>query len=180
MPKAFSQRTFLFFCFRCADTQFNIQKNISDFTVTTISPTISKWHGFFCSSLHCMQLIIIWMIIECEPRFDIQLNLSTYDIVVGHACMLAPIELNAILPIDLVHWRCTIWTVEFISLVLTTLCTQIILIQWFFHLKSQKLKTMKKKRLNSIRNAFARLREVINFFHLFGYKDFSSLDVDMK
>lgn len=119
--------------------------------------------AFFRSSLRCMQLIIIWMIIECEPRFDIQLNLSTYDIVVGHACMLAPIELNAILPIDLVHWRCTIWTVEFISLVLITLCTQIILIEWFFHLKSQKLKTMKKKRLNSIRNAFARLREVINF-----------------
>lgn len=114
-----------------------------------------------------MQLIIIWMIIECEPRFDIQLNLSTYDIVVGHACILAPIDLNAILLIDLVHWRRTIWTVEFISLVLITFCTQIILIELFFHLKSQKLKTMKKKRLNSIRNAFERLREVINFFLLF-------------
>lgn len=169
MPKAFSQRTFLsFFCFRCANTHFNIQENISDFTVTTISPSIFKRHGFFFrSSLRCMQLIIIWMIIECEPRFDIQLNLSTYDIVVGHACMLAPIELNTSLPIDLVHWRCTIWRVEFISLVLITLCTQIILIKWFFHLKSQKLKTMKKKRLNSIRNAFARLREVINFFLFF-------------
>lgn len=167
MPKAFSQRTFLFFFFDAQTRILTYEKNISDFTVTTISPTIFKRHGFFCSSLRCMQLIIIWMIIECEPRFDIQLNLSTYDFVVGHACMLAPIELNASLPIDLVHWRCTIWRVEFISLVLITLCTQIILIEWFFHLKSQKLKTMKKKRLNSIRNAFARLREVINFFLFF-------------
>lgn len=75
-----------FFCFRCANTHFNMRKkNISDFTVTTISLTIFKRHGFFCSffSLYAIDYYLDDNWVRTAFRYTIKFEHLWYH---GRAC----------------------------------------------------------------------------------------------
>lgn len=81
-----NEHSSLFFAFDAQTRILPYEKNISDFTVTTISPTIFKWHGFFSQlfTLYAIDYHLDDNWVRTAFRYTIKFEHLWYR---GRACM---------------------------------------------------------------------------------------------